>query len=183
MGTCIGFLRGINVGGKALVPMAELKTLIGKLGFENVRTLLNSGNVVFDVPAKQKIPSLEALLEEEIARRFKTPVSVMVRTHAELDDIVAKNPFVEEARTDPSHLVVMFFKEPPMRERLVSLVCVVKGREKFSSSVRELYITYPDGIGTSKFTNTLIEKMLNLRGTARNWNTVQKLVTLSSTPP
>jgi uncharacterized protein (DUF1697 family) len=178
MKTWIAFLRGINVGGKALVSMAELKTLAGKRGFENVRTLLNSGNVLFDAAPKQKPPAIETQLEEEIAQRFKVPVSVMLRSAAELAEVVAENPFPKEAENDPSHLVAMFLKNAPEPAQVEAVRGAIKGREKLAARGRELYITYPDGIGTSKLTNTVIEKYLKQRGTARNWNTLLKALAM-----
>lgn len=179
MGAVIAFLRGINVGGKNVVPMAALKESFEAMGFKNVRTLLNSGNVVFEVGGNEKLPSLEKRLEREIAERLKVMAEVMLRSAAELDEVIARNPFPKEAQADPSHLLVMFFKSPPAASAVRSLESAIKGREKISLNSRELYIIYPDGIGTSKFTNVLIEKSLSLRGTARNWNTLLKLAALT----
>ena len=178
MSTYIALLRGINVGGKNLVSMPLLKELLTALGFTNARTLLNSGNLLFDAATKQKIPTLEKHLEAEILNHFKVPADVMLRTAPELEQALANNPFPKEAKLDPSHLVVMFFKSPLAPASIKSLEQSIKGREKISAAARELYITYPDGIGTSKLTNTAIEKSLALRGTARNWNTLRKIASL-----
>ncbi len=174
----IALLRGINVGGRNMLSMSDLKNLLTALHFTHPRSLLQSGNLLFETASKQKIPALEQQLETEIATRFNVPADVILRTAPEFHKILANNPFPKEAQIDPSHLVVTFFKKAPSPERLQTLRHLIQGREKISSNARELYITYPDGIGTSKLTNTLIEKSLTLRATARNWNTLQKLAAL-----
>jgi uncharacterized protein (DUF1697 family) len=178
MPTLIALLRGINVGGKNTVAMSALKDLLSALGYTNPRTLLNSGNLLFDTASRQKLSTLEAKLESEILARFKVPADVILRTGPELLEALANNPFPKQAKTDPSHLVIMFFKNPLAPAAVKSLQRSIKGREILSHNARELYITYPDGIGTSKLTNTAIEKSLALRGTARNWNTILKLAAL-----
>ena len=160
-----------------MVSMAALKELVQGLAFEEVRTLLNSGNLVFEAGAR-KAAGIEKLLEGEIAKRFGVTVDVMVRGAGELAAVIAANPFSKAAKEDPSHLVVMFFKTAPAAGAVRSLVDSVKGRELLSARGREVYVHYPDGIGTSKLTNTVIEKTLGLRGTARNWNTLQKLAAI-----
>jgi uncharacterized protein (DUF1697 family) len=173
----VALLRGVNVGGRNLVGMAELKELFGKVGLGEARSLLASGNLVFEC-GKRSCEKLELMLEAETEKRFGAAVDYVVRTADEWGPIVSRNPFPKEAVSDPSHLVVMFFKQAPKTKDLELLRLAVKGREIFRVDGRQLYIVYPDGIGTSKFTNTLIEKKLGLRGTARNWNTVLKLAAM-----
>jgi uncharacterized protein (DUF1697 family) len=175
MPTHIALLRGINVGGKNMLAMADLKKLCTKLKLANPTTLLQSGNLLFDAPATQDLPALELLLEQHTETHHKIAQDYFLRTVAELRSVLTRNPFPAEAQSDPSHLLVMFFKSKPAPKNIQSLQQSIKGRERLSPSGRELYITYPDGIGTSKLTNTLIEKHLALRGTARNWNTLLKL--------
>jgi uncharacterized protein (DUF1697 family) len=103
----------------------------------------------------------------------------MVRTAKEWKTIVARNPFLEQAARDPSHLVVMFFKDAPKASDVAALRAVITGPEIVHADGRQAYITYPDGIGDSRLTNTLIERKLGVRGTARNWNTVLKLEALT----
>lgn len=170
----IALLRGINVGGKTLVPMTELKKLFEALGFSEVKTLLQSGNVVFKSKGATGA-KLEALLEKEIAKKFGRPVDCMVRTESEWAAIIKANPFPKEAADDPSHLVVLCVKDKPDTKALAALKEAISGREYFEAKGMELYFVYPDGIGTSKLTNVVIEKKLGTRGTARNWNTVLKI--------
>ena len=172
----IALLRAVNVGGTGRVPMAELKAMFARLGFDNAKTLLQSGNVVFD-GGKHKPADLETLLERETEKKFKHRPDYVVRTSAEWKTLVAANPFVREAKADPGRLVVLPFKKKPTGD-IEALRAAIKGRETVELLGRELYAYYPDGQGTSKLTGTLIEKHLGARGTARNWNTVLKLAAL-----
>jgi uncharacterized protein (DUF1697 family) len=174
MTTVIALLRAVNVGGSGKVSMAELTKLLTKLGYGHVKTLLQSGNVVFT--AKEKADAkLEATLEAAVAQAFGVNAAFVVRTAAEWDTIIADNPFRKAAVDDPSHLVVMAFKSALKPTDVKALEAAIVGREIVQAIGKNAYIIYPDGIGTSKLTNALIERKLGVAGTARNWNTVLKL--------
>ena len=174
MTTHIAFLRGVNVGGQGKVAMSDLKELGVSLGFGDVRTLLNSGNFIFATEA-ETTAQLEELLELEAARRLRLQTDFMIRTAAELSEIVARNPFPDEAGRDPSHLLVMFLKTAPEPGAVEKLQAAVTGPEVIRAAGRELYVTYPAGIGSSKLTTALMDAKLRVSGTGRNWNTVLKL--------
>ena len=174
--THIALLRAVNVGGTGKVPMAELKAMFAKLGFDGAKTLLQSGNVVFD-GGKHKPADLEALLEKETEKKFKVRPDYVIRTASEWKKLVAANPFTREAKADPSRLVVLPFKKNPTGD-IEALRAAIKGKETVELIGRDLYAYYPDGQGNSKLTGALIEKHLAARGTARNWNTVLKLAAL-----
>src|SRR5262249_28575506 len=123
--------------------------------------------------------SLERLLEVETASRLGVSVDYLVRTAEEWETMVARNPFAAEAERDPSHLLVMFLKAAPRAADLEALQAAIAGPELLRSDGKHLYIVYPEGIGRSKLTNSLIERKLSLRGTARNWNTILKLAALA----
>jgi uncharacterized protein (DUF1697 family) len=179
--TChIALLRGINVGGHNKIGMAKLRELFGELGFAYVQTWLQSGNVVFE-SSRLTGAKLERVLEKETAERLGVSVDYVVRTSKEWQRLVAGNPFPGEARDDPSHLVVMCLKSAVVAKQVAALQAAIRGRETVRGEGKQLYIVYPDGIGTSKFTAALIERMLGTRGTARNWNTVLKLAELCKT--
>jgi uncharacterized protein (DUF1697 family) len=170
----VALLRGINVGGRAMIAMTDLRALLESLGFTSVGSLLQSGNLVFE--AKTGTPAqIEKSLETATAKRFGHPVDYFVRTAEEWNAIVGSNPYKTEADDDPSHLVVMCLKNVPKVAELAALKKAITGREYFQCRNRELYVAYPDGIGRSKFTNSLIERKLGTRGTARNWNTSLKI--------
>ncbi len=170
----IALLRAINVGGRNRVAMADLRDLLGEMGFTGVRTLLQSGNVVFDAP-RQTGSKLEKLLESKTEERLATSVDFVVRTAGELEHVIAGNPFTDAALNDPSHLVVVFLKKELADKDVETLRAAIRGPEVIHAKGKHLYAIYPDGIGESKLTNTVIEKTLGIRGTARNWNTVLKL--------
>ena len=175
MPTYIALLRGINVGGRALVSMADLRELFESLGFAGARTLLQSGNVVFQTARAKKAAALERMLEAATAKQCGVAAAYFVRTEAEWDRLIARNPFPAEAESDPGRLVVTFLKTKPRAADVQALQAATKGPEIIRADGRHLYITYPDGIGRSKLTNVLIERKLGTRATARNWNTVLKL--------
>jgi uncharacterized protein (DUF1697 family) len=172
----VALLRAVNVGGRSLA-MADLRAVAEGLGFTNVRTLLQSGNLVFEAAAK-KAPALESALEVAL-KKHGMETDFMVRRADELDAVIAANPFPNEAKADPGHLVVIFLKDAPGANAVAALQAAVKGREVIRHKGRELYIVYPDGIGRSKLTNKFIESRLDARGTGRNWNTVMKLAALA----
>jgi len=170
----IGLLRGINVGGYKKVAMSDLLALLKRLDFDDARTLLQSGNLVFRTVGKTAT-QLERLLESEVLERLGLETKLFVRSDEEWKAVVAANPFTKEAKSDPARLVVVFLERAPEAENVKALQAAIKGRETLRAGGRHLYIVYPDGMGTSKLTNAVIEKKLAMRGTARNWNTVMKL--------
>ena len=166
-----------------MVPMAELRALLEGMGLGGVKTLLQSGNVIFSGEAKDAA-MLEQKLEAAAKKKFGRAIEFFVRDAATWKKIVAGNPFAGEAKRDPSHLVVLCLKEAPGKEALAALKAAIVGREVFRPGERCLYISYPDGIGTSKLTNAVIDRKLGLSGTARNWNTVLKIAaTMEGQPP
>jgi uncharacterized protein (DUF1697 family) len=169
----IALLRAVNVGGRSL-KMGDLAAFARDLGFENPRTLLQSGNLVFESPAPGDA-ALEKRLEAEAETRFGFQIDFMVRSAAEWRALIKANPFVKAARDDPSHLLVMPLKAAPADGALEALRLAIKGREQVETVGRDAYLVYPDGIGRSKLTIGIIEKKLGVRGTGRNWNTVLKL--------
>lgn len=172
----VALLRAVNVGGRGKVAMADLRAMLTDLGFEAPQSLLQSGNLVFR--SQPTGAALEARLEKEAEARLGLTTDFLVRTAAEWAKIVAANPYAAMAKDDPGHLLVMALKSPPDAAGLEALRAWIPGRETIEANGRELYITYPDGVGTSKLTNTVIERRLKTRGTARNWNTVTKLAAL-----
>jgi uncharacterized protein (DUF1697 family) len=170
----IALLRAINVAGKNTVSMAGLRDLFAGLGFTNVQTLLQSGNVVFE-SEDESDAELERLLENETETRLGLRTDYLVRSAAEWQDIIAANPFPEKAKRDPGHLLLVALKKRPEAGDVEALRVAISGPERIAAAGRELYVVYPEGVGRSKLTNVLIEKKLGSRGTGRNWNTVLKL--------
>jgi uncharacterized protein (DUF1697 family) len=174
----IALLRGINVGGRNRIAMSDLRDLFAGLGFAGARSLLQSGNIVFPGDGRGGA-ALERLLEVETEKRLGVAADYIIRTAAEWDAVIAGNPFPQEAVKMPNHLLVMFLKEAPAAKAVSELQAVVNGPETIRSKGKHLYIVYPAGIGRSNLTNALIERKLDTRGTARNWNTLLKLAALT----
>lgn len=166
-------LRAVNVGGATAVAMADVRATIADLGFE-AETLLQTGNLVFEA-AKPKAAKLEALLEAAFAERLDLKTDVMVRTPADWQALMQANPFAAVARERPSQMVVVFLKEAPGAAALAALRRAYAGPEPFELEGRQLYVDFVAGQGRSKLTPALIERHLQVRGTARNWNTVSKI--------
>jgi len=179
MTTYVALLRGINVGGHKQISMADLRDLLTRLGFADIRSLLQSGNLVFGATGRTAA-QLERLLEAEAAKRLGLQTDFFVRSAKEWKGVVANNPFSKEAARDPGHLVVMFLKDAPKDTDVKALQAAIAGHEVVRAGGKHLYIVYPEGIGRSRLTNAVIDKLLGTRGTGRNWNTVLKLARLAT---
>jgi uncharacterized protein (DUF1697 family) len=172
----VALLRGINLGGNKMIAMAELRAALTRLGLSDVGTLLQSGNAVFS--ASRTTPAkLEALIEKAIEKRFRMQVDVHVRGGAEWASVIADNPLLAEAQAAPSQFLVTFYREPIEPSLVRALQASIAGPEQARGVGRHLYMTFPEGIGKSKAT-LLVDKTLLAKGTARNWNTVQKIAAL-----
>jgi uncharacterized protein (DUF1697 family) len=168
MNRYVALLRAVNVGGTGKLPMSDLKAMCGAAGFANVQTYIASGNVVFDygdsaVEAKAK---LEAALEAYAGK----PVGVLIRTALEMQDIEANNPFPDAA---PNRTVAIFLNDPPAadwQERITGY-----NGEEVRAGLREIYVHYANGMADSKLKIPAAKD-----GTARNMNTVAKLVQMAN---
>ncbi len=178
MSIYISLFRAINVGGKNPVRMEALRELHEGLGFERVVTLLQTGNVVFE-SVETEPETLKNLISSEFDKSFGFHSEVMVRTSAELQGIFHHNPFHESPEKENKFLVVMFLSAAPTVEAGESLLTDYNGPEEIRVNGKELYIYYTEGQGRSKLTNLYIEKKLKVPGTARNWNTVSKLLEMA----
>jgi uncharacterized protein (DUF1697 family) len=174
----IALLRAVNLGAHNKVSMADLLKVVAGLGLEAGRSLLQSGNLVFASDGRTPA-QLEAALEAAAKKRLGLETDFFVRTGDEWKAIIDGNPFPDEAKKDPGHLVVVCMKDAPDRKTVAALRAAISGREVIRASGRQLYAVYPDGIGRSRLTAALIERELDTRGTARNWNTVLKLGALA----
>jgi uncharacterized protein (DUF1697 family) len=180
MSVYVSLLRGINVGGNKLIKMDRLKALYETLGFASVQTLLNSGNVVFAAKEKDR-GKFAGRIEDAIDTEFGFRPAVMLRDAPALARIVAKNPYPDRAKNDPSRLAVMFLATKPDEAAPKRLADAYDGPEDIRVAGEEAYLYYPNGFGRSKLTNVFLEKQLGVTGTARNWNTVAKLLALTET--
>lgn len=174
MTACVSLFRGINVGGNHIVPMKELKSLHEALGFRNVVTYIQSGNVVFS--SDETDPAqLASQIEESFAQKFGFRSQVIARTAAELEETIANNPFQNSPEKEPNRILVLFLATRLESGALEDLKKSYSGPEEMYLIGQELFVYYPDGMGRSKLTLLLIEKKLKTAGTGRNWNTVLRL--------
>ena len=153
--------------------MTNLRNFLTELGFENVRSVLQSGNLVFESRSRFGA-ELERYLEMEAVKRLALESDFHVRTVEEWKGVIRQNPFRKEAERDPKHLIVLFLKNAPPAKSVTALQADITGPEVVKAKGKQAYIFYPDGIGRSKLTNAMIEKRIG-RGTGRNWDTVLKL--------
>jgi uncharacterized protein (DUF1697 family) len=175
----VALLRGINVGRAKRVAMADLRSLVESLGYGHVRTLLNSGNVVFSIPGTARGDAAERI-EEAMARRLGVSARVTVLTATELATIVTKNPLGTIA-TDPSRFLVATLKGPAARKRLVPLTRQDWGREALALGARVAYLWCADGILVSPLLAS-VGRLLDDAVTTRNWATMTKLNALAAEP-
>ncbi|HEU0116247.1 MAG TPA: DUF1697 domain-containing protein [Thermomicrobiales bacterium] len=170
----VALLRGVNVGGKNKLPMKELAALFVGEGCANVRTYIQSGNVVFDAT-----PALAATLPERmparIAERFGFRAPMVARTAAEMERIVAGNPFLA-AGVPETALHVLFLADQPEPDRVATLDPDRSPPEAFVARGREIYLHAPNGLGRSKLTNDYFDRTLATISTGRNWRTVTTLL-------
>lgn len=170
----VALLRAVNLGSHNKVVMADLCAMLGRLKLSGARSLLQSGNVVFD--AGSATPrALEKKLEAEAKRSLGVETEFFVRTAKEWGAVLSANPFPKEAATDPGHLLVYTLKETPGRGAALALEQAIRGREIARLVGRQAYIVYPDGVGRSRLSIALIERALGTPATGRNWNTATKL--------
>jgi uncharacterized protein (DUF1697 family) len=163
----IALLRGINVGGKAKLPMAHLREALTAEGFTNVRTLLQSGNVIVEA-ARTTPEKLEGRLERVIMDRFGLNVPCLVRTGSELRDALAVNPLAELA-DDGSKMMLIFLSQEPDPALLAEHDPVALDPERVVRRGRVIYQWCPDGIRDSPPVPAIVERKLKVKATARNW--------------
>jgi uncharacterized protein (DUF1697 family) len=166
-------LRGVNVGAKNSLPMAELRAMLEKIGCSDVETYVQSGNAVFGT--KLGAAEFTKAIEGAIARYMGRPVATTLRTRAQMKAIVDGNPFVKVA-TNPAYLCVTFLSNAPTKSEITPLHAQDFEPELFRVTGKEIYTWHPNGQGRSPLAAVLAK--LKLRGavTTRNWNTALKLL-------
>jgi uncharacterized protein (DUF1697 family) len=171
MGRMVALLRGINVGKGRSLPMAELRPLCADLGWTDVATYIQSGNVVFT--AEGRPAEMETALEQAIERRFGMKVPVVIRTARQWAAYPAKNPFPEAAHERPKALLLLVAKKVPAAGAEKALQARAADGERVGRAGDGLWIDYPDHIARSKLSPLLIDKLVE--SPATNYLTVMKL--------
>ena len=178
MHTHVALLRGINVSGQKLIKMAPLRTSCEALGFKDVKTYLQSGNLVFRC-AETSAPGLGAKIARKILADFGHAVVILLRTPDELESVVKGNPLRQLEGLDEDRWYVTFLSEPAPSSAEERLRPLAAKTERFAISGREIYLHCPEGYGNTKFSNNAIEKKLSLPATTRNWRTIKALLALA----
>ena len=176
MTTYISILRGINVGGHKKILMADLRALYEKLGFINVRSYIQSGNVVFDNADDKSNRAIAEMIEHALEIKYKFQVPVLVRQADDLINTIKNNPFSREVDVDPSRVAVTFLESQPTSDNLLKLEGVNFLPDRFIIDGLNIYLHCPESYGNSKLSNNFFENKLKVRATSRNWKTINKLV-------
>jgi uncharacterized protein (DUF1697 family) len=174
----VSMLRGVNVGPHHRMKMADLKAVYESLGMAEVETFIQSGNVVFRTAGRSG-DRVAARIEEAIEARFGFAAPVVVRTAAELRSVVERNPFAGRADLDGSRLAVHFLGRAPEAAGRAKLAAIPPAPEEVRLDGRELYIYYTSGMARPKLSLAQVERALAVPMTARNWNTVEKLLEMA----
>lgn len=170
----IAMLRGINVSGQRIIKMDRLRAVFEDMGFADVKTYVQSGNVIF--VTDESAANLAVIIERKILDEFGFEVPVLTKSANEFKEIVKRNPFLKDRAIDGSKLHVTFLSDDPPRNALELLQPLAVGPEQARIVGRAVYLYCPNGYGNTRLNNTAIEKKLSCRATTRNWATTNKLL-------
>jgi uncharacterized protein (DUF1697 family) len=169
----IALLRGINVSGQKKIKMSDLKLLFGKIGFQNVETYIQSGNVIFSSKEKS-VKKLESNISSGIKSKYGFDVRVFVIRPDEIEYVLRDNPFIKKKKAIEK-LYVTFLTDKPNSENIKMLGTKDFSPEEYIIDGKFIYLFYPNGAGKAKLNNNLLESKLRLPATTRNWNTIKAL--------
>ena len=172
----VALLRGINVGGNTMIKMDELKAVFSELGFENVKSYINSGNLAFDTK-KTAETKLVDKIENAVEAKFGKRAHVMVREQNDIERVLKNNPFDGQYESH-KHMHVLFLKKPMPAEKAAQLQESALPGERYEIRDREIYNLLPNGVAGSLLTKGFFEKKPIVPYTGRNWRTVEKLAEL-----
>jgi uncharacterized protein (DUF1697 family) len=174
MNIFISMLRGINVGQNKQIRMTELKALYEALGLANVRTYVQSGNVVFE-STQRDASRLSSAIEAQIAQAFGYTVAVLIRSPKDFQQLIDTNPFLHGRQEDPTKLHVTFLQQMPSKLQVDTLEIFTSEADEFCVQGQEVFLFCPNGYGRTKLSNSFFERKLNTSATTRNWKTVNAL--------
>jgi uncharacterized protein (DUF1697 family) len=175
--TYAALLRGINVSGQKKILMKDLAEMFAKLGFENIITYIQSGNVVFQSNSKNNT-DITAKIAKGIKKEFGFDVNTEVVDKKELQNIINRNPFLNVKGIDESKLHATLLSAAPDKENLNKIAAIDGGKDKIVIAGKTVYLYCPNGYGRTKYTNTVIENKLKVKATTRNWKTLNALLEL-----
>jgi uncharacterized protein (DUF1697 family) len=174
----ISMLRGVNVGGNNMIKMEALRALYASLGLRDAQSYIQSGNVVFRTEQKDVAP-LAKKIEDAIESKFGFRPPVVLRTAAEMREVIAKNPFAKRNGIEPGKLSVSFLVGDPAAADRELLRKMKFDPEELHVGSRHLYVYFPAGMGQTKLNMKMIDRTLKTSGTWRNWNSVLKLLEMA----
>jgi uncharacterized protein (DUF1697 family) len=172
----VALLRGINVSGQKKINMSDLKSLFEEIGFRNVETYIQSGNVIFSSNEKSG-EKLKSKISSGIKKRFGFDVQVFILTPEEIEYTLKNNPFIKQKK-EIERLYVTFLSNAPSKENIQKLNSIDYSPEEYIIDEKLIYLFLPNGAGNAKLSNNLFEHKLKLNGTTRNWKTVKTLFEL-----
>lgn len=175
MKTFLSILRGINVGGHKKVQMMDLKILYEEMNFKNVTTFIQSGNVIFK---NKDTKELSKRIEQKIFEKYNFNVPVIIRTTEEMQNIINKNPFLQEKEIDANKLYVVYLAEIPSQENIDKIRNNNYEPDTFYVSGKEIYVYCANGYGKTILTNNFFENKLKVSATTRNWRTTNELANI-----
>ena len=161
--------------------MTDLKKLFGKMGFTNIQTYIQSGNVIFDSKEESESIELADKIEQSVAENYGFEVPVIIRTVKDLNEAISNNPFFGENKSDVERLHLTFLRENPKPENLAKIEDYDYSSDKFEINGKNVFICCSGKYSDSKLTNKFFENKLKVSATTRNWKTVLKLSELSET--
>ena len=179
----ISVLRGINVSGQKKILMADLKALYEELGFANIKTYIQSGNVVFKTEGRRSNQDLAKEIETAIQLKYGFAVPVIIRRGAELSQLVAANPFLPSSTIDPEKLHVTFLADTPQQINIDKINTFNYPPDQFVIIGQEIFLYIPDRYSDSKLSNSFFENKLKVTATTRNWKTVNQLLQMATLLP
>lgn len=173
LSTWIALLRGINVSGRNIIPMAELRVCCTKLGYQSVQTYIQSGNLIFQADASAA--QIETALEQAILSHFNLHIPVIVRQATVWPSYSANNPFLDQSQSQANLVMLALSKAVPAADAVAKLRERAVSGEQIEQVGDVLWVYYADGVARSKLAPALFDRLVGSAVTARNWRTVLKL--------
>jgi len=178
MATYISLLKGINVGGNNLIKMVDLRKSYENLGFQNIRTYVQSGNVIFTIKETDS-KELEQKISLQIKKDFGLEIPVIALTPDKLKQVIQSNPFLKEPDKEPDFFYVSFLNARPNLSEKKAIEDKIQNSEEIAFTDSTVYLYCPDGYGKTKLTNSILEKTLKVGATTRNWKTTNELLKIA----
>jgi uncharacterized protein (DUF1697 family) len=179
MRTYISFLRAVNMTGHNSLKMTDLTDLFKNLGFKDVESFIQSGNVIFNSSEDLPISDASVKIEKAIFEKFSFTIPVMLRTVPEIKNIFTYNPFLKLDKFDSSKMAVIFLYEEPSEAQIQKVKDIEYPPDQFQIIQREIFIYCPNGFGRTKLYTNFFEKKMHVTGTARNWKTISTILNIA----